>query len=147
MASKMKKQDASNVGKNLADQIIAGRKVALARRAKALATYRATLKPKGRRVAGTKTLVAIETKGHLIAAGDSWFDYPGELLSHDDVLELLEQAGYTVESTAHAGDPIEAMAYGGTGQLFKLAKCFEKVAARGATPMATISRAQSLACC
>lgn len=99
------------------------------------------MNPKGRRVAGTKAQAAladIDTKGYLIAAGDSWFDYPGELLSHDDVLELLEQAGYTVESTAYAGDPIEAMAYGRTGQLFKLAKCFERVAAQGATPKAVL---------
>ena len=65
--------------------------------------------------------------------GDSWFDYP-----FYDVLKLLEDNhGYDVESAAHRGDAIEAMAYQG-GQLDKLARCFEKVTERGATPKAVL---------
>jgi hypothetical protein len=46
------------------------------------------------------------TKGHLIAEGDSWFDYPGV-----DILRALEDDfAYDVESVAHSGDRIEMMA-------------------------------------
>jgi lysophospholipase L1-like esterase len=70
--------------------------------------------------------------GHLIAEGDSWFDYP-----FDDVLEELERYGYTVESVAHMGDTVEEMAYDDP-QLNKLARAFEKLAAQQKTPKAIL---------
>lgn len=73
------------------------------------------------------------TAGFLVAAGDSWFDYP-----FYDVLKLLEDDyGYNIESAAHRGDPIEMMAYFG-GQLDKLARGLEKVIAQGAVPKAVL---------
>ena len=76
---------------------------------------------------------SLETAGFLVAAGDSWFDYP-----FYDVLKLLEDNyGYNVESAAQRGDPIESMAYQG-GQLDKLARCIEKVKAHGAVPKAVL---------
>ncbi|MBS0589084.1 MAG: hypothetical protein JSR65_00420 [Proteobacteria bacterium] len=133
-------------GKSIADEIIAQRKRSRARRAKAIATHTQTLRAKAKAAGpmALKAFVAPQTRGYLIAAGDSWFDYPGQLhlngglTLNDDVLEQLEEAGYDVESTAHAGDPIEAMAFGGSGQLGKLAKCFEKVKAQGAMPKAVL---------
>jgi hypothetical protein len=62
-----------------------------------------------------------DTKGWLIAEGDSWFDYPGT-----DILDALEQSAYDVQSVASAGDRIEMMAFG-RGQLEKFATAVEKV--------------------
>jgi hypothetical protein len=74
-----------------------------------------------------------QTAGFLVAAGDSWFDYP-----FNDVLKLLEDNyGYNVESAAHRGEPIETMAYQG-GQLDKFARCLEKISAQGAIPKAVL---------
>lgn len=115
--------------------------LSLARRAKAIAAHSRNLKAAAR-AAGPKALRAFaapQTVGYLVAAGDSWFDYPGEFpLRHDDVITLLEEKGYTIESSAHAGDPIEAMAYGGSGQIWKLARCFEKIATQGGVPKAVL---------
>lgn len=141
-----KKPGSASIDLQIAAQIIAQRELSLARRAKAIAAHSRKLRAQAK-AAGPKALkafVAPQTRGYLVAAGDSWFDYPGQLhLSggltlNDDVLEQLEEAGYDVESTAHAGDPIEAMAFGGSGQLGKLAKCFEKVKAQGAAPKAVL---------
>lgn len=74
-----------------------------------------------------------ESVGFLVAAGDSWFDYP-----ICDVLKRLEDKyGYNVESAAQAGDAIEAMAYQG-GQLDEFARCLEKVLAHGVKPKAIL---------
>lgn len=71
--------------------------------------------------------------GLLIAEGDSWFDYPG-----DDVLAILEDDfGYRVESVAHHGDTVEAMAYDET-QLRKLARAFEHVRQDSRVPRAIL---------
>jgi hypothetical protein len=71
--------------------------------------------------------------GFLVAAGDSWFDYP-----FHDVLKILQDGyGYNVESTSHRGDPIESMAYLG-GQIDGLSRMFQKVLAQGATPKAVL---------
>lgn len=124
----------------IADKIIAQRKRSIARRKKALKAHRSSLIEQSL-AAGQEYLGeigAVDTKGYLIAAGDSWFDYPGELFSRDDVLELLEETGYDVESTAHAGDPIETIAYGANTQLCKLATCFEKVNKQNAIPKAIL---------
>ncbi len=64
-------------------------------------------------------------RGLLVAEGDSWFDYPMY-----DVLDLLEDDGYEVESVASMGDSLEDMAHG-ERQLDRLTKVFEKVQRRG----------------
>lgn len=70
--------------------------------------------------------------GLLIAEGDSWFDYP-----FYDVLEMLENQGYEVESVAHRGDSLEDMAHD-PGQVERLTKAFEKVRERGKKPRAIL---------
>jgi len=76
--------------------------------------------------------IEMQTAGVLVAEGDSWFDYP-----FNDVLsELEDRHGYDVESVAHKGDPIEAMAYG-EGQLEAFARLVEKVISRG-TPLKAV---------
>lgn len=127
---------AATVGKKIANQVIARRKLVLARRAKILAAHpaRIELKVQAINAQGRQTLGSSQTLGHLVAAGDSWFDYP-----FHDVLKLLDdEYGYNIESSSHAGDPMEAMAYNQGGQLDKLARCFEKVAAQGAVPKAVL---------
>lgn len=49
---------------------------------------------------------ARNTKGVLVAEGDSWFDLPS-----GDLLDRLDQMGYKVLSVAKHGDTIESMAY------------------------------------
>lgn len=75
----------------------------------------------------------VSSKGVLIAEGDSWFDYP-----FYDVLRFLEDDhGYDVESVAHKGDPVEAMAYS-LGQLEELTRRIEKISRRGVAPKAIL---------
>jgi lysophospholipase L1-like esterase len=75
---------------------------------------------------GLVMAAAGQSAGTVVAEGDSWFDYP-----FHDILELLDdEYGYDVESVAHKGDPIEAMAYSG-GQLEDFARRIEKVLRRG----------------
>jgi hypothetical protein len=68
----------------------------------------------------------------LIAEGDSWFDYFGY-----DVLNQLERLGYDIESVAHAGDTVEAMAYS-DGQLKRLCRVIDKAIRSGRTPKAIL---------
>jgi hypothetical protein len=75
----------------------------------------------------------LQTAGFLVAIGDSWFDYP----IHDVLKDLSDNYGYNVESTAHAGDPIEAMAYH-QSQLDDFPRQLEKVTALGAVPHAAL---------
>jgi len=123
-------------GRERAKQTLARRATARETRAKALAAHRSRFELT-EQVAAVQEVTAaagLETAGYLVAAGDSWFDYP----LHRDVLNLLEdEHGYNVESCAHHGDPIEAMAYQG-GQLDKVARCLEKVTAHGAVPKAVL---------
>jgi len=71
---------------------------------------------------------AAQSMGTLVAEGDSWFKYPCH-----DILELLYyEYGYDVESVAQAGDPIEAMAYGGS-QLENFTGKITKALGRGET--------------
>jgi hypothetical protein len=117
------------------DDILARRETARARRAQALAVHarKLELKVQATSAIGEVRTASRETAGFLVAAGDSWFDYP-----FYDVLKLLDDNyGYNIESAAHRGNPIEAMAYQG-GQLDKFARCLEKVAATGATPKAVL---------
>jgi hypothetical protein len=121
------------MGRQKADEILKARDAALAQRAVALATHPSKLELSVQLLGAPAPATSLQTAGFLAAAGDSWFDYP-----FYDVLKLLEDDhGYNVESAAHAGDPIESMAYQG-GQLDKLARCLEKIAAQGATPKAVL---------
>ncbi len=74
----------------------------------------------------------VASKGALIAEGDSWFHYPWF-----DILSYLEDDGYEIESVAHRGDPVEAMAYD-LGQLEKLVRRIEKVERKGVIPKAVL---------
>lgn len=74
-----------------------------------------------------------QTAGYLIAIGDSWFDYP----IHDVLTKLDDNYGYNIESSAHKGDPVEAMV-SDVGQLDKFARLLDKVTALGATPKAIL---------
>ncbi len=116
-------QDAIAIGKQRAAQVMARRSMARTKRAQVLAAHplRQTIH------------VSISTAGYLIAAGDSWFDYPIH-----DVLTMLEQNhGYNIESSAHAGDAIESMAYQ-DGQLDKFALNLDKVLSLGVPPKAVL---------
>lgn len=125
-------ENAIAIGKKNAEARLARRKDARERRARALAPHPAKLALGVTAAAPAAPVMARETAGFLLAMGDSWFDYP-----FYDVLKLLEDNyGYDVESTAHRGDPLEAIAYG--GQLDKLGRCFEKVTERGGTPKAVL---------
>lgn len=120
---------------NRADEILAKRKIARDRRAVVLAEYLKTAKSDAQIIDAVSSVGSsgVKTVGFLVAAGDSWFDYP-----RHDVIKLLEDNhGYNVESAAHRGDPIEAMAYQG-GQLDKFARGLEKIVAQGGTPKAAL---------
>src|SRR5260370_197407 len=125
--------EAIAIGQKKADEIRARPKIARARGGRLPATHPAKLTFSVQATGLAAPAVNLETVGFLAAAGDSWFDYP-----FHDVLKLLEDNyGYNVESAAHRGDPIEAMAYK-DGQLDKFARCLEKVVAQGATPKAVL---------
>jgi hypothetical protein len=124
--------EALSAGHQKASEILARRTRARARRAIAL-QQRAVRLDLTVRVVGLEEAVNLETAGFLVAAGDSWFDYPLH-----DVLKLLDdEHGYNIESAAHRGDPIEFMFYQ-DGQLDKFARCVEKVAAHGVAPKAVL---------
>ena len=73
-----------------------------------------------------------QSKGLLIAEGDSWFDYP-----FNNVLGELESLSYRIESVAHKGDTAEEMAYD-PSQLAKLAGLFQKLGVRDEVPRAIL---------
>jgi len=109
------------VAKERAAKVAREREKALQRRKKAL----------GQEVPGLEAVGG--TKGHLIAEGDSWFDYPGV-----DILRVLEDDfGFDVESVAHSGDRVEMMAWG-RDQLTKFSAAIEKVIRNGHTPKAIL---------
>jgi hypothetical protein len=125
---------AAAIGRQKAEAAIAAREEAGQRRARALQSLvrPLSLQP---RVVGAAVLPQAHaaTAGFLVAAGDSWFDYP----FHDVLKVLHDDFGYNVESTSHKGDPMESMAYLG-GQIDGLSRMFEKVQAQGATPKAVL---------
>jgi hypothetical protein len=127
---------ALEIGRQKAGEVTARRVAARAARAAALAVhpspqkFQVSVKSLATPAAAAST---IETAGYLVAAGDSWFDYP----VHDVLTMLEDNYGYNVESSAHAGDPIEAMAYH-DGQLDKFARCLDKVIGHGAAPKAVL---------
>jgi hypothetical protein len=79
------------------------------------------------------TTRSAQTAGYLLAIGDSWFDYP----IHDVLTKLDDNYGYNIESSAHKGDPIEAMV-SHVGQLDKFARCMDKITSLGGTPKAIL---------
>lgn len=85
-----------------------------------------------RRQAAAAKTAAADVKGDLIAEGDSWFDYP-----LFDVLEMLEDDGWKIESAAHKGDNLEDMAHDET-QLDRLARAFSKFRQHGVQPKAIL---------
>jgi lysophospholipase L1-like esterase len=125
MATDKRTARAMATGKAQAKDVLARRAEARRRRAKAL---KARAAARGATAPG-----AAVAAGLIVAEGDSWFDYP-----FVDILRVLDDDyGYDVESVAHKGDPIEAMAYGGT-QLDDFARRLEKVHARGQVPKAVL---------
>jgi hypothetical protein len=122
-------------GEKKAGEVIARRNLARQTRAQALAAHPRRLEMSMRiSIAAAPVAEAtFQTAGFVVAAGDSWFDYPLH-----DVLTLLEdEHGYNTESAASAGASIESMAYR-DGQLDSLARCIEKVKAHGAVPKAVL---------
>lgn len=65
------------------------------------------------------------SRGTLIAEGDSWFDYPGR-----DILDVLEEECFEIVSRAHRGDEVEEMAYGGH-QIDEVLHALESCASKG----------------
>lgn len=65
------------------------------------------------RVQGRIRQQQISNKGVLVAEGDSWFALPAPRWSPfpDDVLDILDNRGYTIRSVASHGDTLENMAY------------------------------------
>ena len=131
-------RSAVEIGKQQAARILEARARAGELRRRALAAHpapsRATLVHQALRPGmPARAPVTIESAGTLVAEGDSWFDYP----FHDVLKDLQDRHAYEVESVAHLGDPIEAMAYGG-GQLEELARRLEKVVRHGTTPHAIL---------
>ena len=126
---------AMELGRKNAERILQSRAQARERRATALgANTRAVAMRVHLATAGAEETVAeLQTSGFLAAAGDSWFDYP----FHDVLKDLEDIYGYNVESTAHAGDPIEKMAYH-LGQLDDLPRKLDKIKALGAVPRACL---------
>jgi len=126
---------AFDIGRKNAEDVLARRRNARIRRASALAVHPNPMNMTTHLTAmSTPAVVAShQTAGFLVAAGDSWFDYP----IHDVLTVLDDDYGYSVESAAHRGDPIESMAYL-NGQLDKLARCIDKVKAQGGVPKAVL---------
>jgi len=135
MAIEDRIRDAIENGKNKAGEILAGRAAARERRQAALQQNPRALSFNVQLAAAAPGVApaTVTTAGYLAALGDSWFDYP----FHDVLKELEDGHGYSVESTAHKGDPIEKMAYVG-GQMDDFARKLEKIQARGAVPKAVL---------
>src|ERR1035441_664276 len=124
-----------------AEEILARRRESRARRAAALAAHPQPLSikteltqvPLATAVAPAPVSATAQTAGYLLTVGDSWFDYP----IHDILTRLDDNYGYNIESSAHRGDPVEAMV-SHVGQLDKFARCKDKIVALGATPKAIL---------
>jgi lysophospholipase L1-like esterase len=74
-----------------------------------------------------------DSRGVLVAEGDSWFDYP----FHDVLKELDDVFRWDVEQVAHRGDTVESMAYDG-GQLDDFVRAIERVVRNGRSPHAIL---------
>ncbi len=148
MPAPLEKNDGSSIqqaAERHAEEILARRGVARKTRAAALAAHpepifikteltRTRLTAAGAAAVAPETATtSAQTAGYLLAVGDSWFDYP----IHDVLTKLDDNYGYNIESSAHKGDPIEAMV-SHVGQLDKFARCMDKVVNLGATPRAIL---------
>jgi lysophospholipase L1-like esterase len=124
-----------DIGRKNAAAVLARRREARTRRANALAAHRSPLSMRVEVTSAAAPVAATshQTAGFLAAAGDSWFDYP----LHDVLTVLDDDYGYSIESAAHRGDPIETMAYQ-NGQLDKLARCIDKIKGNAAVPKAVL---------
>jgi hypothetical protein len=128
----------AEVAKARVADVMGRRQISRAARAAALETHASKL-----RMNLTLTLAdnhvadsVVETAGYLVAAGDSWFDYPFPF--DDDILiQLHDLHGYNIESSARHGDRIENMPYSG-GQLDKFRRCVDKLHDQGVTPKAAL---------
>lgn len=130
-----------------ADQILARRQASRKTRAAALKVHvervEAQMKSPGRTRRGAPAVeraplgaaaaAALQSAGYLLAVGDSWFDYP----IHDVLTKLEDNYAYNIESSAHKGDPIEAMV-SHVGQMDKFARLMDKIVALGVTPKAIL---------
>ncbi len=132
------------LGRRQAEWVIEQRKKRLARRTKAVSasrkSKRAAKAPAGRALPPEATPArkalakrAGDSRGVLVAEGDSWFDYP----FHDVLKELDDSFGWEVETVAHKGDTVESMAYDG-GQLEDFVRAIERIVRRGQTPHAIL---------
>jgi hypothetical protein len=120
------------IGRKIAEDVLRVRDAALERRRRALGAAPPAVRARGGTALRFEAAGA-PARGVLVAEGDSWFNYPWH-----DVLSMLEdQHGYDVESVAHAGDPVEAMAYTG-GQLAKFTSTIEKLLRRQVVPAAIL---------
>ncbi len=124
---------AITIGKTLAARVLKVRDQGLARRAAAV--RRAGGRPVAVRAAPPRLASAAgaPARGVLVAEGDSWFDYPW----HDVLSALEDDHGFDVTSVAHAGDPVEAMAYAGA-QLTEFTSTIERLLRSGAVPAAIL---------
>jgi hypothetical protein len=93
----------------------------------------AALQPEAPEPQLVQAMGSLGNSGVLVAEGDSWFDYPWA-----DIVGLLEdQHGFDVESVAHKGDRVEAMAYS-DGQLADFTRRIEKLLRRNVVPRAIL---------
>jgi lysophospholipase L1-like esterase len=123
-------QQALEIGRANAGEVIAFRRKALRRRAQVLATRAAVSSPEIEMPAAS---AISKSAGTLVAEGDSWFDYPWT-----DILRILEdEHGYDVHSVARAGDLVEQMAYSG-GQLERFSRQVERLLRMAQTPKAIL---------
>lgn len=128
-------QQALEVGRELAGEVLEFRSRALDERAAAVQARADELEaePAAAFEPALVEAVGLGSAGVLVAEGDSWFDYPW-----NDVLRLLEdEHAFDVESVAHKGDRIEEMAYSG-GQLEEFTRRLEKLLRRGVVPRALL---------
>ncbi|MDP9160611.1 MAG: hypothetical protein M3O09_10360 [Acidobacteriota bacterium] len=126
---------AIELGHRKAQEILGNRDAALNRRTAALqrSTKISEFRVHSSLARSSEVSSTVRTAGFLIAAGDSWFDYP----LHDVLKILDDDHGFNIESAAHKGDAIEKMAYR-DGQLDDFARKLDKILAQGAAPKAAL---------
>ncbi len=127
-------RQALEAGRANAGEVISFRLEALQHRAQALSGQAAVAETAVPQAALPEALAASGARPESWSPrGNSWFNYPWT-----DILRLLEdEHGYDVESAAHFGDTVEAMAYSG-GQLERFSRLIGKSLRRGRTPKAIL---------
>lgn len=113
----------------------ASREAALKQRAQrtVIRTVVTHVSPSRMELAAAPVAAQLETAGYLVAIGDSWFAYP----NHNVLTNLDDHYGYNIESSAHNGDPIEAMV-SHVGQFDKFTRNLDKVKNLGLAPKAVL---------